>query len=157
VIKSYHSHWHVPLGIKEVEQYVIFKAAYELKTCIDAIYETSGINNKYDVETTRILNYCIENFMDNIYVVELNEKGTTNQLSTSLLHKEITLAAMESTNILQEEDDENINMEEEVYEEENEAIVPPKLGDVDEPPKDDSNTQNSIAIYEAPNTSYEGI
>jgi hypothetical protein len=48
-------------------------------------------------------------------------------------------------------------MEEEVYEEENEAIVPPKLGDVDEPPKDDSNTQNSIAIYEAPNTSYEGI
>jgi hypothetical protein len=48
-------------------------------------------------------------------------------------------------------------MEEEVYEEENEAIVPPKPGDVDEPPKYDSNTQNSIAIYEAPNTSYEGI
>jgi hypothetical protein len=38
--------------------------------------------------------------MDNIYVVELNEKGTMNQLSTSLLHKERTLAAMKSTNIL---------------------------------------------------------
>jgi hypothetical protein len=107
------------LGIKEVEQYVIFKEAYELKTCIDAIYETSGITNKHDVKTTSILNYYIENFIDNIYVVEINEKGTTNQLSTSLLHKERNLAAMESTNILQEEDDEKIRVEEEVYEEEN--------------------------------------
>jgi hypothetical protein len=88
VIKSYHSYKHVPLGIKEVEQYVLFKAAYELKTCIDAIYETSGITNNHDIETTRIHNYCIENFMDNIYVFQLNKKGTTNQLSTSLLHKE---------------------------------------------------------------------
>jgi hypothetical protein len=50
-------------------------------------------------------------------------------------------------------------MEKEVYEEENKAIVPPKLGDVLEPPKDDSNTQtqNSIAIYEAPYTFCEGI
>jgi hypothetical protein len=141
---------HDPLGIKEVEQYVIFKATYELKTCIDAIYETSGITNKHDVETTHILNCCIENLMDNIYVVKLNEKGTTNQLSTSLLYKERPLTAMESTNFLQQE---------EVYEEENEAIVPPKLGDVLEPPKDDSNTQtqNSIAIYKTPYTSCEGI
>jgi hypothetical protein len=141
---------HDPLGIKEVEQYVIFKAAYELKTYIDAIYETSGITNKHDVETTHILNYCIENFMDNYYVVKLNEKGTTNQLSTNLLHKERPLAAMESTNFLQQE---------EVYEEENEAIVPPKLEDVLEPPKDNSNTQtqNSIAIYKTPYTSCEGI
>jgi hypothetical protein len=32
-------------------------------------------------------------------------------LSTSLLHKETNLAAMKSTNILQEEEDENISME----------------------------------------------
>jgi hypothetical protein len=38
--------------------------------------------------------------MDNIYVVKLNEKGTTNQLSTSLLYKERPLPAMESTNFL---------------------------------------------------------
>jgi hypothetical protein len=64
------------------------------------VYENSGMTNKHDSETTPILNYCIENFMDNIYVVELNEKGTMNQLSTRLLLKERTLAAMESTNIL---------------------------------------------------------
>jgi hypothetical protein len=67
---------------------------------------------------------------------------------------------MESTDILQEEYDGTISMEEEVYEEENkEAIVPFKLGDLLESPKDDSNNQiqNSIAIHEAPYTFYKGI
>ena len=52
-----------------------------------------------------ILQLCIEEFSDNAYVIKYKEK---------------TLAAMESTNILKEEDDENISLEEEVYEEENE-------------------------------------
>jgi hypothetical protein len=60
VIKSYHSYRYIPLGIKEVEQYVIFKAAYELKTFTHAIYGTSGMTNKHDIETTRILDYCID-------------------------------------------------------------------------------------------------
>jgi hypothetical protein len=42
-------------------------------------------------------------FSDNAYVIK---------------YKERTLAAMESTNVLQEEEDENIRMEEEVCEEE---------------------------------------
>jgi hypothetical protein len=48
-----------------------------------------------------ILLICIDEFSDNAYVIK---------------YKERTLAAMESTNILQEEDDENISMEEEVCE-----------------------------------------
>jgi hypothetical protein len=52
-----------------------------------------------------ILQICINEFSDNSYVIK---------------YKEIILAAMESTNILQEEEDENISMEEEVCEEENE-------------------------------------
>jgi hypothetical protein len=150
----------------------------------------------------------MDTFEDNVYVVEVNEKGNTNQLSTSLLHKEEdeqamvpskseieclddgrillnnppcleidtmlcedkndelagsdnayvieykerTFAAMGSTNILQEENDGNISMEEEVCEEEKEEDIS-KLGDVLEPPKDDSNTQNSIIIFENPCTS----
>jgi hypothetical protein len=58
---------------------------------------------------------------------------------------------------LQEENDEKISMKEEVCEEED--MAQPKLGDVLEPLDDDSNTQtqNSIAIYEAPYTFCEGI
>jgi hypothetical protein len=69
--------------------------------------------------------------MGNVYVVDYNKR---------------VMAARESTSLLHEEENE-------------EAIVPPKLGDVLKPPKDDSNTQtlNSIAIYKAPYTFCERI
>jgi hypothetical protein len=69
--------------------------------------------------------------MDNVYVVDYNKRVMAACESTSLLHKE----------------------------ENEEAIVVPKLGDVLEPPKDDNDTQtqNSIAIYEAPYTFCERI
>jgi hypothetical protein len=81
VVASFYIYNYVPLGIKEIEQYVTFKGAYELKLFIDEIYETSGVANKHDHEVTHILICCMDTFEDNIYVVELNEKGTTNQLS----------------------------------------------------------------------------
>jgi ERCC4-related helicase len=92
-----------------------------------------------------ILQICIHEFSDNAYVIN---------------YKERTLDAMESTNILQKEDDENISLEEEVYEEEKEEnMTHPKLRDVLELLNDDSNTQtqNSIAIYKAPYTFSAGI
>jgi hypothetical protein len=82
VVASFYTYNYVSLGIKEVEQYVIFKGAYELKLFIDEIYETIGVANKQDREVTRILIYFKDTFED--YVVELNKKGTTNQLITSL-------------------------------------------------------------------------
>jgi ERCC4-related helicase len=74
---------------------------------------------------------------DNAYVIE---------------YKERTLAAMGRTNILQEENGGNISMEEELCEEKKEDRAQPKLGDVLEYLKDDSNTktQNSIVIFENP-------
>jgi ERCC4-related helicase len=85
-----------------------------------------------------ILQIFINKFSDNAYVIK---------------YKERTLAAMESTNVLHEEDDENISMEEEVCGKEKEEYMDqPKLGDVLEPLKDDSNTQtqNSIVIFKNP-------
>jgi hypothetical protein len=74
---------------------------------------------------------------DNAYVIE---------------YKERTLAAMGRTNILQEENGGNISMEEELCEEKKEDRAQPKLRDVLEYLKDDSNTktQNSIVIFENP-------
>jgi hypothetical protein len=54
------------------------------------------------VTTDIILQICINEFSDNAYVIK---------------YKERTLAAMESTNILQEDNDENMSIKEEVYEE----------------------------------------
>jgi hypothetical protein len=92
-----------------------------------------------------ILQICINEFSDNAYVIE---------------YKERTLSCMGSTNLLEDENDENISMEEEVCEKEKEEdMAQPKLGDVLEPLDDDSNTQtqNSIAIFENPYTFCEGI
>jgi len=76
--------------MKQVEQFVTFMAAYELETFIDENYETRVVASKFKSVITLIINYCITNFMDNIYVVDFNKRGT---------------AAQESTNILQEEED----------------------------------------------------
>jgi hypothetical protein len=73
-----------------------------------------------------ILQIFINEFSDHSYVIK---------------YKERTFAAMKSTNVLQEEEYENISMEDEVCEEEKEEdMVQPNLGDVLEPLKDDCNT-----------------
>jgi hypothetical protein len=103
---------------------------YELETFIYE-HEDCLVASKFINAITNILQYCITNFIDNVYVVDYNKRVMAIRESTSLLHKE----------------------------ENEEVIVPPKIRDMLELPKDDSDTQtqNLIAIYENPHTSYEGI
>jgi hypothetical protein len=63
-------------------------AAYELKTFIDDIFKATGVTHKYDYVVTFIFNLCITDFCDNIYVLDHNERNTTTQENTSLLHEE---------------------------------------------------------------------
>ena len=61
--------------------------------------KTCPIANKFEREIDFIVEYCINNFSQNIYVVEYHE------------------APQESTNVFQDEDDENMSLEEEECEE----------------------------------------
>ena len=70
-------------------------SAYELKTFLDEVYEATGVTHTCDFEVTLILDYCIDNFSDNISVANYNKR---------------VKAARESTNILQGEDDESISL-----------------------------------------------
>jgi hypothetical protein len=94
-------------------------------------HEDCPVASKFINAITNILQYFITSFMDNVYVVDYNKRVMTARDNTSLLQKE----------------------------ENEKAIFSPKLGDVLEPPKDDSDTQtqNSITIYENSYTYYEGI
>ena len=67
-------------------------AAYELYTYIDE-HETCPIASKFKVFITNLLNLCINEFDENIYIVDTRKR-----------------AAQERSNVLQEEDDENINL-----------------------------------------------
>jgi hypothetical protein len=49
--------------MEEVEKFVSFMDAYELKTFIDDIYKATGVTHKYDYEVTFILNLCITYFL----------------------------------------------------------------------------------------------
>ena len=98
VIASYHTGDYAYLGMEQVEEFVTFKASFELQTFIHE-NKSCPIANKFEREIDFILEYCIDNFSQNIYVVEYNE------------------APQESSIVLQEEDDENISLEEEVCEE----------------------------------------
>jgi hypothetical protein len=75
-IASYHTHSYVHLGMEEVEQFVSFMSAYELKTFLDNIYEATSVTHICHYEFTIILDYSIDNFSDNIYVVDYNESNT---------------------------------------------------------------------------------
>ena len=104
--------------MEEVEQFVIFMAAYELYTFIDE-HETCPIASQFKVLIATILDLCIIEFNENIYVVDTRKK-----------------AAQERSNVLQEEDDENISLEEEVCEEEDKNL---SLGMPVQPQEDDEN------------------
>ena len=62
VIASYNRCDYAHLGMKQVEQFVTFVAAYELKRFIDENIETCAIAWKFDMGITLLLNHCISNF-----------------------------------------------------------------------------------------------
>ena len=90
--------------MKEVEQFVSFMAAYELNTFIDE-HETCPIASQYKDLIVIILNICRNEFDENIYVIDTTKRATQGR-----------------SNVLQEEDDENISLEEEICEEEDKNL-----------------------------------
>ena len=104
VIATYHRGNYAHLGMKEVEQFVSFMAAYELNTFIDQ-HETCPIASQYKDLIVIILNICRNEFDENIYVIDTTKR-----------------AIQERSDVLQEEDDENISLEEEVCEEDDKSL-----------------------------------
>jgi hypothetical protein len=62
-------------------------ASCELETLIYE-HEDCPLASKFIIVITNILEYCITNFMDNVYVVEYNKRVMAARESTSLLHEE---------------------------------------------------------------------
>ena len=58
--------------MEEVEQFVIFMGAYELYTFIDE-HETCPIASHYKVFIANLLEICIREFDENIYVVDTRD------------------------------------------------------------------------------------
>ena len=85
VIASYNRGDYAHLGMKQVEQFVTFVAAFELKRFISENIETSAIARKVDMGITLMLNHCTNNFSENIYDVDFNEGCIAARESTNVL------------------------------------------------------------------------
>ena len=89
------------------DQFVAFMGAHEVDLVIRKKNKTCEVARDLKETSSMLLEQFQEDFSDNAYVIK---------------YKEITLAAMERTNIFQEEDDENISLEEEVCEEDDKSL-----------------------------------
>ena len=154
LIATYHWLNYTHLGAEQVEQFVTFVAASEVDSFMAENYETCMASNKLKFTSSWILNYCLENFSNNDYIID---------------YKKRLLAAQEGSHILQDAGYENISQyeeeKEELMEEEKEECEPPlPLSEDDSKSQtqdtfvmyenpcyiDDVSTQNSILIYDNP-------
>jgi hypothetical protein len=91
IITSYWKSRPLCHDVEQVEKYIAYIGAHELDSLINEKFETSHEARVMKGHLVIILQICIIEFSDNSYVIK---------------YKERTLVAMESTNILQEGDDE---------------------------------------------------
>ena len=73
VIANYHTGNYAHLGMEEVEQFVVFMAAYELNTFIDE-HETCPIASQFKDLIAMILNIFRNEFDGNIYVIDTTKR-----------------------------------------------------------------------------------
>ena len=119
--------------IEQIEEFIAYVAALEIDSILHEKFETCQVAHEIKGNISVILNLCLESFNDNAYIFDYNERN---------------LAALESTNVLQEEYDENLSLGmpmhpiEEHIEDEDERER--EKGEWDPPPspsKDDSNSK----------------
>jgi hypothetical protein len=84
---------YVEYSLKQGNQYAAFMGAYEIFSYVSEKPKTCVMDSKVKKTSSYLFNYCLENFHDNLYIAQFFIKY---------------LGAMESTNILQKGDDENI-------------------------------------------------
>ena len=123
IIASYHKDNNC-FDIRLRDQFIAFMGAHEVDSIINKKYKTCEVARDLKETSSMLLEQFQETFSDNAYVIK---------------YKEITLAAMKRTNILQEEDDDNISLEEEVCEEEDKDL---SLGMPMQPQEDDEQLEN---------------
>ena len=99
IIASYHKNNNDHFDMRLQDQFVAFMGAHEVDLVIRKKNKTCEEARNLKETSSMLLEQFQEDFSDNAYVIK---------------YKEITLAAMERTNIFPEEDDENISLEEEV-------------------------------------------
>ena len=73
LITNYHWNNYIHLGFEEVEQFVLFMGASEIESFMSKNYETCAACHDLKDYVSSILDYCIENFRKNCYIIDYKE------------------------------------------------------------------------------------
>ena len=71
---NYHWNNYIHLGFEEVEQFVLFIGASKIESFMSKNYKTCVACNKLKDMVSSILDYCIENFSNNCYIIDYKER-----------------------------------------------------------------------------------
>ena len=110
LIMNYHWNSYIHLGVEEVEQFVLLMGASEIDSFMAKNYETCVPCNKLKDTVSFILDYCLENFSNNCYIIDYKERLIHAQECTHNLQEpveeETTTEAESSLDEKEEESDE---------------------------------------------------
>src|SRR3954467_15968922 len=74
VIVNYHWNNYIHRGFEEVEQFVLFMGASEIESFMSKNYDTCVACHNLKYYVSSILDYCIENFSNNYYIIDYKER-----------------------------------------------------------------------------------
>ena len=74
LIANYHWNNYIHLGFEEVVQFVLFMGASKIESFMSKNYETCAACNKLKDMVSSILDYSIENFSNNCYIIDYKER-----------------------------------------------------------------------------------
>ena len=123
-ITSYLEKHYDYLDMRLVDQFVAFMGAHEVDFLINKKYETCAVARDLKEISSIILTHCKENFSDNAYVMDYAKN---------------ILAAMESTNVLQKEDDKSLSL--------GMPMHPQEEGSDEEKEEDDENISLGMSMH----------
>ena len=71
---SYHCYNYAYLGAEQVEQFVLFMGASEIESFMAKNYETCIACKDLKDYVSSILDYCLENYSNNPYIIDYKER-----------------------------------------------------------------------------------
>ena len=113
LIKNYNWNSYIHFGFEEVEQFVIFMGASEIESFMSKNYETCAVCKDLKDYVSSILNFCIESYSDNPYIIDYKERLINAQECTHNLQEPVEEEIDEPESSLDEKEEESDEQKEE--------------------------------------------
>ena len=110
ILTSYAKGYYNFYEVEQVEQFVIFKGAYEITSFVTTIDDAP-----YKSENLAILQHCYDNYKDNFYIAEFLERMFALQEETNALQEPMEEETAESGSSLDEKEEESDEQKEEEW------------------------------------------